>query len=312
MKKFILSIAVFTLIQVGIGVAIYQVYPRGVNLYYASSPYKHERLKTAPSPRMIFLGGSGLGFGLDSDRILDQLGYQPVNMGVHGALGTTFMINEVKPHIREGDVVVLCFEHPLLAYHDSSIELQFMIEHRPDGFALLEWAQIQQLLDSSLNYLGGMSRTTVRHLQGKPYRTWIPQFTDRIFNDYGDITIHRTMAQRPITQPMNRLRIDPAYQKKLVKRVNAFHAYCEERGVKVFFFHGPLLRPYYEATQEEITTIDAFIREQFTVPIMNTPEDLVYGPEFFFDTPYHLWGEGITRRTDHIIEGLKDHIPPAP
>ena len=72
-------------------------------------------------------------------RVVDRLGYQPVNMGVHGALGATFMINEVKPHLREGDVVVLCFEDPLLAYHDTSVELQFMIEHRPDGFALLEW-----------------------------------------------------------------------------------------------------------------------------------------------------------------------------
>jgi hypothetical protein len=49
---------------------------------------------------MIFIGGSSMGCGLDSPMVREQLGYAPINMGLHGRLGATFMINEVKDLFR--------------------------------------------------------------------------------------------------------------------------------------------------------------------------------------------------------------------
>lgn len=89
-------------------------YLAGPNNYMASLIDKDERLRNAPGPRMIFVGGSGLAFGMDSQFIAERYAYTPINYGLHAWLGPDFMLKHVGEHVRPGDVVVLCMEHLVL------------------------------------------------------------------------------------------------------------------------------------------------------------------------------------------------------
>jgi hypothetical protein len=102
-------------------------YLAGPNNFMATLIDKDERLKSAPGPRMIFVGGSGVAFGMDSQLIAERYAYTPVNYGLHAALGGDFMLKHVGEHLRPGDVVVLCMEHGVI-YH-LHFKTTFLREH---------------------------------------------------------------------------------------------------------------------------------------------------------------------------------------
>ena len=52
---------------------------------------KCQLLEDTPSPRIIFVGGSNLAFGLDSQRIKDSLNINVINYGLHAGIGLKYM-----------------------------------------------------------------------------------------------------------------------------------------------------------------------------------------------------------------------------
>lgn len=56
---------------------------------------KCQLLEDTPSPRIIFVGGSNLAFGLDSQRIKDSLNINVINYGLHAGIGLKYMIDDI-------------------------------------------------------------------------------------------------------------------------------------------------------------------------------------------------------------------------
>ena len=90
-----------------------QLYHLMTDNYNATILDKDHRLRTAPGRRIIFVGGSGLAFGLDSELVAARYGCSPVNMGLSAGLGPRFMLQHAGSGVRRGDVVVICFEDSL-------------------------------------------------------------------------------------------------------------------------------------------------------------------------------------------------------
>lgn len=82
--------------------------------YASGFSQKIERLRAAPSPRLIIVGGSGVDMAIDSDMIRQKTGYNPVNMGVFAGVGLRFMFHSIERDLREGDVVLLIPESELI------------------------------------------------------------------------------------------------------------------------------------------------------------------------------------------------------
>src|SRR5688572_22268053 len=106
MRVFLNKFGLFMAIQIVIAMAVLwsyrRQYPPQQN-FLAASIDKQALLRTQTPPRLIFIGGSSMAFGVDSARIAEACGRHPVNMGLHAALGLKFMLSEVKPHIQSGD-----------------------------------------------------------------------------------------------------------------------------------------------------------------------------------------------------------------
>ena len=58
--------------------------------YLAALDDKLELVRTVESPRVIFVGGSSVAFGIDSQVFEQGLGQPAINLGLHGALGLHF------------------------------------------------------------------------------------------------------------------------------------------------------------------------------------------------------------------------------
>src|SRR5690348_8879721 len=107
MRRFLLYLALFWLVQAALFAFCFWLRGHRSDNYLAATRDKEWRLATLPGPRVVFVGGSNLPFGLDSDVIERQTGRRVVNMGLYVHLGLEFMLNEASAGLREGDVVVL-------------------------------------------------------------------------------------------------------------------------------------------------------------------------------------------------------------
>ena len=72
---------------------------------------KCQLLEDTPSPRIIFVGGSNLAFGLDSQRIKDSLNINVINYGLHAGIGLKYMIDDISTYARKGDIIVFAPEY---------------------------------------------------------------------------------------------------------------------------------------------------------------------------------------------------------
>jgi hypothetical protein len=75
--------------------------------YLAGIGAKHRRLEQASSSRLIFIGDSSLPFGFNAARAEKELSMPVINMGLHAAFGLSFILQEILPDLKSGDMVVL-------------------------------------------------------------------------------------------------------------------------------------------------------------------------------------------------------------
>ena len=113
MKKFLKRIIVFFILfglvfLVGI---FLPVTPGAKKNMLAYKIQKDSLLTNVKSPRIIFVGGSNLVFGLNSQIVKDSLKMNPINAGLAASIGLIYMMDDVLPYIRPGDVVVLAPEY---------------------------------------------------------------------------------------------------------------------------------------------------------------------------------------------------------
>src|SRR5438132_3489886 len=153
MKRFIRNLTLFLLVQLTIWIVVLWVYARcrpfGQH-YMAASIDKQNLLSCQLSPRIVFVGGSNVAFGVDSSEVRRRLGYHPVNMGLHIELGLNFMLKEAKSLLRAADVVVLSPEYELFGpdYAGSGEILYTALEQHPGNIKFFSWHNLPPLLDS--------------------------------------------------------------------------------------------------------------------------------------------------------------------
>lgn len=112
MKRLLKNILIIALVVVLSIITILKILPKNENHILASLEDKHKYLEESTGERIVFVGGSNLLMGLDSQYIENKLeGYDVVNMGLHAGLGLRFMINDIKSYLKSGDIVIIEAEY---------------------------------------------------------------------------------------------------------------------------------------------------------------------------------------------------------
>lgn len=148
---------------------------------------KHNLLKTDTSPRIIFIGGSNLAFGLDSELISKEMDAFCINMGININMGLEFMLNEIKPHIKENDIVVIVPEYELFFTHltDGDGEtLLHLLNINPCFIRYFTLKQIKIIITSTPEIF----KFKVKALKKQLWKEEIGTLGD--FNKYGDLISH--------------------------------------------------------------------------------------------------------------------------
>ncbi len=284
--------------------------------YASSLKEKIALLDTTESPRIIFVGGSGVALGIDSPLIEKETGLHPINMGIYGALGLKFMLHELTDNLRPGDIVVLSPEHVVLQQPDYG-----------DGFYLLEMLhsnpeQARAVL--SLHTIVVMLRHSPSWLQAQAYKFYLALFfphrtltaADRMntleaFNNYGDVNTELA-GEKHMTREAAYADaagfISPV-DSGVLADMKSFVQQSQARGIHVFY-----MPP--SAPEEIVAANTALIAAQIeqiqnaigTSTVLGTEDDFAFPYSMYLDAE-HPNEAGKEARTQEMIRIITPLLP---
>lgn len=266
--------------------------------------------ESAPTPKLLFIGGSSVHWGINAKAVAEQLGFPgAANFGTFAALGPGPVLHEAKKVLKPGDVAVLALEYESYARSAPSAEaVDHMLACGGDYFqslSLLSRARI--ILSADMTRVLRLSRGSPNPDMRRFTATGDPPLDPAIFA--GRKRDHERIAlYKPLVVRFNAKSPD-------VSAIADFVAWARAHRVRVVATWPNTLYFKEYGNSAGIRQIRRFYEEQ-GVPIAGTPEDALFGPDMLFDTQYHLNLQGIRLRTARLSEALKPILaqpgPPAP
>ena len=270
-------------------------------------PEKRNTLKNTTSPKIVFIGGSNLAFGIDTERISRATGMNAYNMGMHAGIGIRFMFADIIDMVNAGDIVVACPEYgqftedPFYGEHALAYILLYVY---PSGISTLNGHLghiFPYLIDTFSSGICRIARRDSTSLEKKEV------YSRLAFNNYGDITKH--YGKPSIAHEAEKMAYPEKIPDSVISDLRALCHKVEEKGGRVVF-----LPPGLEAKSYDINTniIEAQKKMLLQQGFSDHYDTLRYRFDnaLFYDTLYHMTEEGIEKRTTLIIEDLRQILKP--
>jgi hypothetical protein len=295
--KFGLFISVFFLLNLSI-VAL----PENSNDFIHAILDKHKLLQsTKGEKRLIIAGGSNVAFGVDSKEIEEELGIKTINVSVHAGMGLKYVLDDLDRYVKKGDIVLLIPEYQMF-YDDKfygGTETIEALRINPENLGSVNPMQINQMLKGYPLYVRSKIGYTALNLLG------VKKFGDIYFrdsfNEYGDLVAHigQENVQFSTACPLNKLNTEVfSYIDKVNKKFN-------DRGATLLVSFPSLDKTAYDTVVPQVEEIDKTLKEDTEIGLISKSKDYIFGHELFYNSIYHLNGEGRNLRTAKLIYDLK-------
>lgn len=309
MKRFLLEVAAFLVLQAMVAVGLEGLYRRllGANHYLAAFEDKSRLLESRRPPRVLLVGGSSLAFGADSAALERSVGRPVVNLALHAGLGLDLILGQAERALAPGDVVVLSPEYGLLKPGppiDSIVVWQHLLAH-PRSARDLPASAIAALLDDGLALPHQRLHALWDYARHGPPQSlyWRTSFDER-----GDFVAH--LGYDSAQGGDQHLRIPTVEQTRdACVRLSLFARRARERGAQIVIVPPPIPADDHRQQREEIARFWEAVSSQTGLPVMN---DAVFKRRRFFDSAYHLTREGREERTRALLEAVRSVSAPRP
>ena len=312
MKAFLIRILMFVIVfLLLVGFALFFIPNKKIeNNSLYSSIDKHRRLDSLDSPKIVFVGGSNLAYGLNSKMIEDSLGIPVVNMGLHAGFGLKFMMNEVVRSIDKGDIVVLSPEYHHFygtVFQGEKVLVALLVDVDKRNFRFIDLQQFLYLLPKAIDY--GVSKLMFKQMDimdagnGKNYEA---VYKRNSFNEYGDENMHWSYPNEKImgmAVPEKDVKLNTQTFDAIVK----FKKKIESHQAVLIMLPPAFQQSSYENYKPVISQIENKLKDQGTPFIVDT-EDAAFPDSLFFNTIFHLNKEGVDMRSEAIISLFKTKI----
>jgi hypothetical protein len=309
---FLRKCALMAALVLATGAAVLVFVPPDREDYLAVVSRKVELIETVPSPRIVFVGGSNLAFGLDSRKVEEELGRRVVNMGMGFNMGLRFMLDLVEPRLGGGDLVVLVPEYNLFyGLLDGDERLIDVLELYPDGYRYIHSKRQMVNLVENLPEHARFKLTRVLQTMGRPAAEDCV-YCPRAFNEHGDNVAHLDLPPKDVAKLEFLRNTSRGVDHEAIAVVNGFAKKAAKRGARVVMLFPCVPRPHFEQRREAIEALDAALRRDLDVQLLSRPEDYVYPLDHFYDWVYHLNREGRDLRTGKVIEQIRPVVGKGP
>lgn len=301
MKRFVGRLALFSfvvLLLIIVGITM-PVTPRAPTTLLFSKVKKDSLLYHSKQPRIVFLGGSNLSFGLNSQMIKDSLGLNPINMGIHASLGLEYMLNSVLEGIKQGDILVVSAEYDQFydkfAYGDEEL-VRLVLDLQPASIFSFSKEQIESIYAFIPKY--AFSKFNIVEYV---YTKEDPVYGVHSFNQYGDASAHWGLKAQKFAPYRE---IDDHLNEHIIKVIKKFQAKTEAKGAKLLFTFPAYQAKSFANSEKEIFQVEKVLKQN-GLTLISTPNEYKFADSLFFNTPYHLIKKGVDKRTELLITDLK-------
>lgn len=277
--------------------------PRAKTSYLFAKTNKDSLLANVKSPRIIFIGGSNLSFGLNSQIVKDSLGLNPINTAIQVGIGLRYMMEHTLPYIKKGDIIVVAYEYHGyyggLSYGEDAL-LRIVLDVAPDDLRKLSIKQMIKLCVYLPKYSFSKLKPT------EYIRKYIDNKEDifnvvKSFNEYGDVDAHWNYQSKKIPAVES---INGNFEYSLIDELKMFESKVVEKGAILF-----ITFPGYQATSfenciEQINKIEEELNRS-GLKLLGTPAKYKIADSLMFDTPYHLSKNAVDQRTIFLINDIR-------
>jgi len=302
MKSFIIKLLLFFICEcIIVYILSIDIIPDKYRSNYIHAVYdKQKLLDKRNHARILFSGGSATAWGLDSKKIINDLGYDVINLGLHGGLSPKFYINQLEYNIREDDYICLSFEY------DQSLETeQYLVKFINDlpyiEKSILDLIKIRlDNIDNNYSYL----------LLPLPTINKNRMLSRENFNKHGDFIGHL----KGLSHPINYKNLDRTYDiypliyNKIISDLNEFYENALLNGSTVYYIYPSIPISFYAIIKENLLEEISLFEKNISIPILGSIENFIYPDSLFYEGKYHLNNKGRSIRTKHIIDLLDKRI----
>lgn len=302
MKKFLVKLLLF--IIPGLLIFSVIVYLPPSKAYQKSLFYsiidKNKLLENTPGPRLIFIGGSNLSFGLDCKMIKDSLQIEPINTGIHLGLGLKYMLSNAGNYIRQNDIVIVCPEYQQFYGDIANGELELLsviIDVYPESFKFLDHKQYYSLLRNIPMYMESKWNGLIDKAD---IDTLVGIYDRKAFNSFGDAFIHWKFTKEKVI-PFGK--IEGKLNSDAFKALENFRNLVNMRKANLFITFPCYQDLSFKNAVPQIKEVERCLIK-YGYNLLSKPERYIIPDSLIFNTPYHLTKKGVDFRTALLIDDL--------
>ena len=275
--------------------------PRGTfaDSYQSVIQIKYDNLLETNEPKIIIVGGSSAGFGINEPLLEKETGYKVVNLGLHAGFGGLFNTELAKANINAGDIVLLGYEY---GWHNEGYfeklkvdMVMSAIDHRIDMYRQIPLKNYPEVLGYLFTY-AEQKRMYLKNAAGV--------YSRAAFNEKGQMIYNR--EKYVIEDYENNIDIYGAVNlsgisisQSSIKYLKRFKEFVKRRGAEVYFIAPPLLE---NANYQDLKSLE---EDTIGIPYISDPVEYIFPEEYMFDTIYHCNNKGEIYRTKLLIKDLE-------
>lgn len=265
---------------------------------------KNNLLKNTSKPRIIFVGGSNLAFGLDSKRIKDSLYINPINTGIHINIGLKYMLSNTIKYIKAGDIIVLSAEYQQFYGNlaDGEGELFSLVtDVVPQSKNLLDYKQYFKLLQLVPEFAQSKLQPLLLFYKYPKRDNFVGRYDRKAFNNYGDACAHWKLSAE---NPKPYLPITESFNNDIFETLIDFKNTVNRKKAKLYITFPGYQCSSYKKSVTAIKQVESQFKNH-NFRLISTPQEYIITDSLIFDTPYHLTKKGVDYRTGLLIKDLK-------
>ncbi len=256
---------------------------------------KRKQVESLAERKLVFVGGSNLSYGLDSEIVHDSLHLTVYNMGLHAGIGLNYMLHEAGSYMKPGDILVLIPEYnQFTRFYGSSALADLLVQARrwDDLYLYKDWGSYPSYLCARV-FVPFLLK---RGVSGED------QFADNPngFNAFGDYVLHLDQPRREYPRLAMEKRPVAEEIKQIVDQINSIQA----KGIQVILLPPPYAETSFLLSKEYIDIIRLEL-DKNRLPFITAPERYCMNDSLFWNSAYHLGAKGRKIRTERVIEDLR-------
>ena len=253
-----------------------------------------EKIKKSKNQKIIFVGGSNVGFGLNSERIEKEIGIESFNLGVHGGIGIKKPIDDISPYLNKNDIVIFSPEYSNFKLNNFEFE-RFNTEFI--DFTFLSITDFEQL-KAYLTFIKNHSKSLIINYLQTFTSSQNTGYDIHWFNQNGDVIGHHDLENLPISNVFINVTITEFDLNELKKYI------VDNVSDSKWFIIPPVthIDRFDLNTRFELNDkLEMIFGKNYGLSIDN----LTFNGDCFFDTQYHLNYECKEIRTNLILNFIQ-------